>query len=546
MAKQRVIFGSNHPGGALQNMVKEYPNVPAVLKELIQNSIDVDFGGASKIEIVIDFDQGTICYFDNGPGLTAQTFESAVKTFGHSIKHGDKYGRFGIGLASPLSIVEDFRFVTAPSGGRYRSYHFNRTELFSVASGGYPIVEEELNHFFHGDHRTPGVRPQKSEVVWWRTGVYMSGLTADKQKRRLDVETLQAEVQSAYGKKLVELDTKITIRVIETGTPSETMFKAKLYQGKRLPEWSRTVPGVGKVTANLYLAPIGYVGPQRIDVGSGNNPSRVSFARLYLTPFFYGCLSDATKAALNSKLFQGELVGANLQLLTNRKGFAQDDALFEFAGALNEWYSEVGRRYHEDEKRERSANRYQAIGLAVIERLKSSLLGPNSPFASILAQAEYGSIGKGHASVPKKSLTGQEINGKATGGKKGSGNDGESGDTDANKKEKSRHHPDVVIGPDGGRRQVVHGHSTGFHMNFTDTGERMYWFNRLAACITINNTHPAFVSIEKSDTHLERYYAMLIAAALRLELEEDERLREAQRVFSEGIILDWVNHVLKA
>lgn len=374
----------------------------------------------------------------------------------------------------------------------------------------------------------------------------MSGLTEDKQKRRLDVDTLQAEVQSAYGKKLVELDTKITIRVIEAGTPSETTFKAKLYQGKRLPEWTRTLPLVGKVTVKLHLAPIGYVGPHRIDVGSGNNPSRVPFNKLYLTSGFYGCLDDATKAALNSRLFQGELVGENLQLLTNRKGFAQDDALLDFAIALDEWYKEVGQRYHEDEKRERKANRYQAIALAVIERLKFSILGPDSPFATILAQAEYGSVGKGHADVSKKTLTGQEMFGKAIGGQKGSGNNGTSGNGSGAKKEHPQHHPDVVIGPEGNRRQVVQGHSTGFHMNFTDTGERMYWFNRLGSCITINNTHPAFASIEKSDTYLERYYVMLIATALRLELEEDDRLREAQRVFSEGMIRDWVEYVLKA
>lgn len=545
MTKQRVIFGSNHPGGALQNMVKEYPNIPAVLKELIQNSIDLDFGGASKIEIWIDFDQGTVQYLDNGPGLSASVFEAAVKTFGHSIKRGDKYGRFGIGLASPLSIAEDFRFMTAPQGERYRSYHFNRTKLFAVASGGYPIVEEGVNYLFHGDNRTPGVRPRNTEIVWWRTGVFMSGLTGDKQKRRLDLDTLQAEVQSAYGRKLVELDTKITIHVVEGGLPREVAFKAKLYQGKKLPDWTREFPDVGKVTVSLHLAPIGYVGPLRLDIRSGENPSRVDFRNLQLTHTFYACLSEPTKAALNSKLFQGELIGGNIELLPNRKSFAQNDALFAFAVALDEWYKEVGKRYHEDEKRERMASRYQTIGLTVIERLRTSLLGPNSPFASILAQAEYGSIGKGHASVPKKSLTGQEIVGKATGGQKGSGNDGASGGGDS-LSENPRHHPDVVVGPEGGRRQIVHGHSTGFHMNFTDTGERMYWFNRLAACITINNTHPAFVAIEKSDAHLERYYTMLIATALRLELEEDERLREAQRVFSESIIRDWVEHVLKA
>lgn len=544
--KQQVIYGSNHPGGALRNFVKEYPSLPAVLKELIQNSIDVDFGGANKIDIGVNLDNGTICYLDNGPGLTAETFEAAVKTFGHSIKRGDKYGRFGIGMASPLSIVEDFRFVTAPTGSQYRAYHFNRSTLFEVSSGGYPIIKEEARHIFHGDNRTPGIRPRNAEVVWWRTGVFMSGLTEDKQKRRLDVDTLQAEVQSAYGKKLVELDTKITIRVIEGGVQRETTFKAKLYQGKSLPEWTRTFTDVGKVTAKFYLAPIGYIGPHRIDVGSGDNPSRVEINRLFLTTSFYGCLGEATKAALKSKLFQGELVGEKLQLLPNRRGFAQDDAFFALAIALDQWYQDVGRQYHEDEKRERKANRYQAIGLVVIDRLKSSLLGPDSPFASILAQAEYGSIGRGHASVPKKSLTGGEMVGKAISGKKGLGSDGASGNVDDDKKDHPKHHPGVVVGPEGAPRKVVHGHSTGFHMNFTDTGERMYWFNRLASCLTINNTHPAFVSIEKSDAHLERYYAMLIATALRLELEDDERLKETQRIFSEGMIRDWVDYVLKA
>lgn len=542
MRDNNIILGRPHQGGALQNMVKEYPTNPSVLKEMLQNSVDIDFGGASKVLIDINFDNATIGYFDNGPGLTPETFEAAVKTFGHSIKRGDKYGKFGIGLISPLAIVEEFHFVTACSGAPYVDYEFNRKRLFEVADGGYPIPARTRRDLFHGDGHTPGVRPRFAQNVWWRTAVTMKGLTDDKQKRRLDIESFQADIQSAYGKKLVELGTKITIKVTEGGVTKEIDFKAKLYQGKKLPVWSKKFDDVGLVTVALHLSPIGYVGPQRIDVGPGDNPSRVEFGRLRLSRL-YECLGEKTKGALNSKLFQGEIIGENLKLLASRRGFANDDALFAFAIALDTWYEQIGHQYHEDQKRETKANRFQAISLEVIERLKG-IFASDSPFASVLAQACFGSIGKGHSPVPAASIVkGMQLGAKALVGEKVNF-DGESPPRGEPQGERPGHQPKVAVGPGGQTRQVTQGHSAGFHIVMNDTGERMWHYNASALCLTVNDTHPVFHAVERRDEHLRQYIMMAAMSALRLELQQDERLKDANHEYAEGNIRDWVEHVL--
>ncbi len=543
MTKARMIFGSVHQGGALQHMVSSYPTVPAVLKELIQNSIDVEFGGANKILIEVDFDQGVIGYYDNGPGVDPEFFARAVSTFGHSTKRGDKYGRFGIGLASPLSIAEEFRFTTAPSGMLYQEYEFNRKRLFEVASGGYPIPVTEVRTISHGDQKTPGVRNPRYEPVWWRTAVSMTGLTEDKAKRRLDLGILQADVQSAYGKKLVDLKTKITVKVIEAGKVITEEFKAKLYEGKKLPEWSAVLPDVGRVTVAFHLAPLGYVGSQRIDIGGGDNPSRVPFGKLRLTTL-YECLGENAKTALNSKLFQGEVVGEKLQLLASRKGFAQNDALFAFAVALDQWYEDVGRMHFNDEKRVRQENRYQTISLEAIERLKSLTQGQDSPFASLFEQASFGSVGKGHTDRTNSVVPGYEMMGKTKTGEKTQAGEGSSSRSKP-EVEKPKHHPGVAIGSDGSERKVVKGHSTGLHIDRGDIGARMWQFNRHALHLTLNDTHPSFRAADvKGDRALSDYQVMVGIAAFRLALIDDELAQEIARDFAEEALRDWVSLVL--
>jgi hypothetical protein len=72
----------------------------------------------------------------------------------------------------------------------------------------------------------------------------------------------------------------------------------------------------------------------------------------------------------------------------------------------------------------------------------------------------------------------------------------------------------------------------------------MWDYNPAAACLTVNDTHPVFHSIEKKDEHLRQYITMVAMAAFRLELQEDERLKDASREYAEGNLRDWIANIL--
>jgi hypothetical protein len=342
----------------------------------------------------------------------------------------------------------------------------------------------------------------------------------------------------------VDLGTKITIKVTEGGKTTEQMFKAKLYEGRKLPEWSKTFADIGKVTVNFHLTPAGFGGKQRIDIGGGDNPSRVPITKLFLSTF-YECMDDKTKAALKSTIFQGEIVGEHLELLASRKGFAQNDAFFALSVALDQWYEDVGRVHFEDEKRLRKNNRYQEISREVIDRLKPFTLGQDSPFASLFDQALYGSVGKGHATMSGTEIPDIRMKGKVPGGNKLGDEKGSNSESSRERKEpkdaKPHHHPGVAIGPSGGERKVVKGHSAGLHIVMDiDLGKRMWRFNPEALCLEVSDSHPGFIAVEKSDRQLREYVMMIAMSALRLELIADERVREAAQDFAQTHIEDLV------
>lgn len=537
-----VIKGAVHVGNSLRRNLEAYDNLMAAMGELVQNSIDLTLGGAKSILIEIDFDTGTANYFDNGLGLSQEKLVAALESICDSSKTVDKFGRFGLGMVCPISIFSFFLMKTAVQGCSYVEVKFDSQKIFgSPTNPEFPA--RQLGSVFHDDNRTPGSKSWSSKV-WWRTSLEMTGLTGDKVKRRFDLADFRQTIQAQYSVKMAKLGTNIKVVLKENGKTEEMTFSAKEYAGKQLPVWEKEIPGIGKAHIRFHLTPHGYKGSLNIGFGSSDNPSRVPINKM-LRSTLMTSLDVRSSAALRSGMFQGEVVCDGIEMKVDRRSFSDNDALVGLVVAIDDWYQDVGRDYYENEKLNRAATRYQAIGLEVIERFSSDILDvKNSPFAQVLAAATYGSVGKGHSPSPKNTLvSGAGMVGKAASPDKKGGGGGKGGGT-ASGSTRPNHHPGIAIGPEGSFRKVVKGHSTGFHIQVGEfEGTKLWLFDPASLCLQINNTHPLFEKVESSDTKLRELYSNIVLTSFRIASLPRESHFAAQ-MFAELHMDDWVCNVL--
>lgn len=540
-AVHHVTHGGLHAGGSLRHLVAKYPNLNAVCKELLQNGIDMS---AKSIVLTIDLDRCLVQYQDNGLGASPQDFQMATDSIGRSVKVDDKYGRFGIGLVSPLSICERFDFTSAPSGCVYQQWTFDRKNMFdSVRS--FSIPQRPLRGVAHNDKKTPVHR--HAQNVWWRTQVVMENLTTDKVKRKLNLDDLAYEIQSEFSAHMLKLGTVVKLVLIEGSVQTEKVVRGKEFEGKALPVWERTLADVGKVTMRMYLTPRGYTGKLRMSIGGGGNPSRINMQTFISTDAFR-MLGDKVKEVLRSGMFQGEIVGEKLEMQANRKAFEIGDATLGLAIALEEWYKDVGSTCYTDGKGKRRHERLQIIGHQVLDKLRH-MFSDSSPFVGVIAQALFGSVGKNHSELPKTALPGMEpmIGLTATSGVpkqevRETGNDSHKDPTEG--RDKPAHMPRVVIGPEGGQRKVVKGHSAGPHIEFGESDSSHLWrFNSSALHLYINCTHPTFVEVEKSEYKTKALIEFILVTAFQIACQnaDDQAVTEA---FAEMLVDNYVQMLL--
>ncbi len=91
--------------GLVQDMVRQFADPYAFLRELVQNSIDA---GASRITVAIEAgeDDTLTTVRDDGSGMTRDVVESALLTLFSSTKEGDesKVGKYGVGFISVFAL----------------------------------------------------------------------------------------------------------------------------------------------------------------------------------------------------------------------------------------------------------------------------------------------------------------------------------------------------------------------------------------------------------------------------------------------------------
>ena len=107
--------------GLVSDMVRQFADPYAFLRELVQNSMDA---GTTRIEVDVirgaDGDTRTRVT-DSGTGMTPAIIESALLTLFSSSKEGDstKIGKYGVGFISVLAI-EPEEVIVDTAGGRRR------------------------------------------------------------------------------------------------------------------------------------------------------------------------------------------------------------------------------------------------------------------------------------------------------------------------------------------------------------------------------------------------------------------------------------------
>ena len=120
--------------GIVADMVRQFADKHAFLRELVQNGIDA---GASRIEVQIDRDDAGVCrtsVSDDGAGMTRAVIEGPLLTLFSSSKENDsaKIGKYGIGFVSVFALepdVVEVRTFTANEGWLLRLFGDHTWEL---------------------------------------------------------------------------------------------------------------------------------------------------------------------------------------------------------------------------------------------------------------------------------------------------------------------------------------------------------------------------------------------------------------------------------
>lgn len=132
--------GSVENDGLVDDLVKQFADPYAFLRELIQNAIDA---GSSAIFVRVDAhaDCVRISVRDRGEGMDPDVIENRLLVLFRSGKEGQagKIGKFGVGFVSVLALGPERVTVTTTKGkGRTWTLHLfadHRYELFETAGG---------------------------------------------------------------------------------------------------------------------------------------------------------------------------------------------------------------------------------------------------------------------------------------------------------------------------------------------------------------------------------------------------------------------------
>src|SRR3989344_3462130 len=357
------------PGVILIKTINDsYGTIVEMILELVQNGIDAN---ARHVAVFVNKKSRNITVADDGDGVSKEKYERALQSVLQTMKTRDKFGQFGMGMLSPLAKCEWHKLTSCPKDGQtYLEWTFNTEEIRK--QDHYPLKipyrpRDDLRY-----ETDPRGFPKGVTKVQYRTLVEVHKYTDDKFKSRVpSADGLFDEIVKNYREKMLENSIKLSVTITsEKGDIDKKEGCAEPYTGKRLPEVKLYNGDCGTSYFHLYLARKNekgkYIG-QGVSMGEADNAYRFefrSFARSVA-----GLLSSTVVEALNSGVFEGNILTERTKLHSNRRSFEQGDALTGLCQTIETWYEQVGKEYYEAAIESRDEEHYKGL----VEDLKRTL-----------------------------------------------------------------------------------------------------------------------------------------------------------------------------
>lgn len=535
----------SNAGMTLFRLAGYYPTITHVILEAVQNAVDPDVG-ASQVWIRINEKDRSVTITDNGRGIDTATFLLRLQTVCEEQRKGsDATGRFGIGLISPLGKCERFFFTSCPHpiADGYVEWRFECGEIKKSKSA--PNVPYRARSDIRFGEGAKGVQP-----VHWRSMMRLEKVVSDPSIATVGLDDLVKKILTAHGNKMRRYETKVSISIVRVNGKVEERhdIQAPRFRGESLPEFSIPNSQVGNVVFRLFRSPLRTKADldQGVVVGQIGDDFRMPFAVLARQIENLGVDKKALEA-LKSGVFEGEIVFEKLEPHVDRTRFAVGEALDGAAVAVSKWFMRAGSKAFEaaQEMRRDTKNVERAIvSLGVLERLLQEF--PESAKA-IQTRVKIGSVGEGHAKVPKTrgvgTIAATAVRGQDRGGESGSSG----GDSPRNEKptERKSHVPLTVAGPGGKERRLVRGNSTGLCVTHEMLeGDRLWEFDDHTGTLTFNVQHPSWAKAEDEGgdkaIYLLQEFCMLELVTM---LGEPQTSEEPIALFSqklEPLVMQWL------
>ena len=501
-----------HQGKVMNRLAKNYADLPAVIKEVVQNAID---SGASRISIQINLPQRAFIVYDNGSGASREKVTEALQSIGNTLKDAGRYGQFGLGLISPISIAREFTLTSCPVSRRsdYMEYQFVTANIVKQREVSIPSGPTNLVH-------DPCGR------IWWRTRVDVRGITKDRRTSRLDPVELVGDITLKFGEAIRERGIDINIDFVNPeGEKSAIKVEATQFSGKKIEIFEGEKTECGKVKIELYVAPLGRRGRQgKVTFGTLDNPSRLSPKQ------FVECtvliIDQQVAKAILSGVFEGQILCEKVTLQADRTKFEDNDALFALCEVLESWYKEIGKKIVGEAEEQASDDRFQRIGTQVMPY--AELLLKQTEFEPVAKLITVGTIGPGHTKVPRKLIIGPDqstavaVDGNPFEDKE-QGKPGSREERTTPQKEHPLHTPGLVYGPRGRKRVEVKGGSTGLRFEYLEMDDFRipFTFEAETGTLSFNINNPNWGLCQETDAFLSDYHIAVVNTALSLELFRD-------------------------
>jgi hypothetical protein len=525
-------------GEAFMRIANAYPTLHDILLENVQNSLDI---GAKNVEIRINYKKRYAHVRDNGDGVTKSEFEQALVQVCKSRKEMGKLGRFGIGLISPLGKCEKFRFISSPRSNRkqgYLSWSFVTDEIRCCGKNVSIPWSERKDLIFFTDSKPKDIK--SFQVIQWKTSLEISNFSMDKRISHVEMKKLKEDILDRYEKTMRRNEAIISIIIIgKNGREESEEFQARKYTGKKLDEITIHEKDAGDVSFDLYISPRTEKGRKgKVLVGESKNDFRFPFA-MFAKSLDDDLIAPEVVEALNSGLFEGEITGEKVELHSSRRKFEINDALVGFCAAIDQWYRNNGANHIQKAKEAHKEKRYQQLGIRSLKVLNGML--KNEAFKKMNEVFDLfarGNIGSHHAE--KKIIGEQEEPSLSPGGKKTGKFEGGQTDLSNPEKDKPKHHPTSVLGPEGRKRKIVKNDSLGLQFGHDDLDSRDLWeLDIQDGTLWFNITHPDWVECDKNDRHIMQLQEYVAIQVLTLYSFPEEQ-RESQEKIVHGLVKPYI------